>query len=67
MRGSAHKLYPEIGVMGKTGWTGVVARLLDLFGRIDKKAMLEETKGTLLTKMVREQTWLASRSPRSIP
>jgi hypothetical protein len=53
--------------MGKTGWTGVVARLLDLFGRIDKKAMLEETKGTLLTKMVREQTWLASRSPRSIP
>jgi hypothetical protein len=37
-----------IGASHQTGWTGVIARLLDIFGRLDAKTLLESDKsGTL--------------------
>lgn len=37
-----------IGASHQTGWTGVIARLLDIFGRLDAKMLLESDKsGTL--------------------
>ena len=44
-----------LGASHQTGWTGIIARLLDLFGRVDAQTMLKEEKGQILTKMVREQ------------
>jgi hypothetical protein len=39
----------------QTGWTGLIARLLDLFGRVDAKTFLESGKRELSFRMVREQ------------
>ncbi len=44
-----------LGASHQTGWTGLVALLLDVFGRVDAKAMLETERGTLLDRVVREQ------------
>jgi len=44
-----------LGASHQTGWTGLVAPLLDLFGRVDAKAMLESEKGGVLAKVIREQ------------
>src|SRR6185369_1101695 len=33
-----------IGASHQTGWTGVIARLIDLFGRLDAKTFLEGGK-----------------------
>ena len=39
----------------QTGWTGLVARLLDLFGRLTAEDALETPKGTLEECMVLQQ------------
>ena len=39
----------------QTGWTGLVAPLLDLFGRVDAKALLEREKGGVLARVFTEQ------------
>ena len=44
-----------LGASHQTGWTGLVAPLLDLFGRLDTKTMLETSRERLFTRMVREQ------------
>ena len=44
-----------LGASHQTGWTGLIAPLLDLFGRIDAKALLETERGGVLAKIVREQ------------
>ncbi len=44
-----------LGASHQTGWTGLVAPLLDFFGRIDAKTMLETERGRLETRLVREQ------------
>jgi hypothetical protein len=44
-----------LGASHQTGWTGIVARLLDLFGRLDAETMLRESKATVLAKLVQEQ------------
>ncbi len=44
-----------LGASHQTGWTGVIARLIDLFGRVDAETLLKNAKATILTKMVREQ------------
>jgi len=44
-----------LGASHQTGWTGLVAPLLDIFGRVDAKAMLETQLGRLQTRVVREQ------------
>jgi hypothetical protein len=44
-----------LGASHQTGWTALVAPLLDLFGRVDAKALLEAERGSVLARVVREQ------------
>ena len=44
-----------LGASHQTGWTGLVARLLDSFGRLDAETLLKAEKAQLLSRMVREQ------------
>ena len=44
-----------VGASHQTGWTGLVAPLLDLFGRLDAKSVLEMERGRIFTRVVREQ------------
>jgi len=44
-----------IGAGHQTGWTGLVARLLDLFGRMTAEDALRTSKETLEARMVRQQ------------
>ncbi len=44
-----------LGANHQTGWTGVIAVLLDLFGRVDSKAILETERTPLMSRVVREQ------------
>ena len=44
-----------LGASHQTGWTGLIARLLDLFGRLDAEAVLKTQKSQLLSRMVQEQ------------
>ena len=43
-----------LGASHQTGWTGLIARLLDLFGRVDAKD-LEIELGQVSARLVREQ------------
>ena len=44
-----------LGASHQTGWTSLVAPLLDLFGRVDAKTLLEVERGSMLARVVREQ------------
>jgi hypothetical protein len=44
-----------IGASHQTGWTGLVARLLDLFGRVTAEDALETPKERLDARLVRQQ------------
>jgi hypothetical protein len=44
-----------IGASHQTGWTGLVAPLLDLFGRVDAKTLLETEQGQVMARVIREQ------------
>jgi len=44
-----------LGASHQTGWTGTIARLLDLFGRIQPSDMLLTKKERLAARLVREQ------------
>jgi hypothetical protein len=44
-----------LGASHQTGWTGVIARLLDLFGRVQAGDMLATPKQKLEARLVREQ------------
>jgi len=44
-----------LGASHQTGWTGLVAPLLDIFGRVDAKTMLETEGGRVMARVVREQ------------
>ncbi|MEW6441186.1 MAG: glucosidase [bacterium] len=44
-----------LGASHQTGWTGVVARLMDLFGRMRPADLLETSKDELLARMTRDQ------------
>ena len=43
-----------LGASHQTGWTGLIARLLDLFGRLDAKTILKAPKGETVSRLVRE-------------
>jgi hypothetical protein len=43
-----------LGASHQTGWTGVIARLLDLFGRVEAKD-LELEREQVVARLVREQ------------
>jgi hypothetical protein len=44
-----------LGASHQTGWTGTIARLLDLFGRLQASDLLLNPKERLAERMVREQ------------
>jgi hypothetical protein len=44
-----------LGASHQTGWTGLIAPLLDIFGRIDAKSLLETERAHLMAKVVKEQ------------
>jgi hypothetical protein len=44
-----------LGASHQTGWTALVAPLLDLFGRIDARTLLEVERASVLARIVREQ------------
>ena len=44
-----------LGASHQTGWTGVIARVLDLFGRLTPEAALNISKGELAARMTHEQ------------
>ena len=44
-----------LGASHQTGWTGLVAPLLDIFGRLDAKTLLETERGAVMARLVREQ------------
>jgi hypothetical protein len=44
-----------LGASHQTGWTALIAPLLDLFARVDAKALLETERGRIMARVVREQ------------
>jgi hypothetical protein len=44
-----------LGASHQTGWTALVAPLLDIFGRLDAKTALESERGRFFDRIVREQ------------
>ena len=44
-----------LGASHQTGWTGLVARLLDLFARLEPAQLLETSRVDMLAQMTREQ------------
>jgi hypothetical protein len=44
-----------LGASHQTGWTGLVAPLMDLFGRVDAQSVLESERALLQARIVREQ------------
>ncbi len=44
-----------LGASHQTGWTGLIAPILDIFGRIDAKTVLETGRGHLFGRLVKEQ------------
>jgi hypothetical protein len=44
-----------LGASHQTGWTGLVAPLLDLFGRVEARDLLESEKGGLMARVIRGQ------------
>jgi hypothetical protein len=44
-----------LGASHQTGWTGLIAPLLDIFARTDAKAMLEEERERVRARVVAEQ------------
>jgi hypothetical protein len=44
-----------LGASHQTGWTGLIAPLVDLFGRVDAKSVLESERALLQSRVVREQ------------
>jgi hypothetical protein len=46
-----------LGASHQTGWTGIIAALLDLFGRVSATGVLMAEKGRLIEHLVQEQTY----------
>jgi hypothetical protein len=44
-----------LGASHQTGWTGLIAPLLDIFGRVNAKDLLETERGRLQARIFREQ------------
>jgi hypothetical protein len=44
-----------LGASHQTGWTGLIALILDIFGRVDAKSLLESERTLLKARIVKEQ------------
>ena len=49
-----------LGASHQTGWTGVVAKLIELFGRIDAKQVLEAGRAAAFAKQEAEEKVMAT-------
>jgi hypothetical protein len=50
-----------LGASHQTGWTGVIARILDVTGRVDATSVLEVDRMELTSRMVRQQVAIPAR------
>jgi hypothetical protein len=50
-----------LGASHQTGWTGVIARILDVTGRVDAASVLEVDRMELTSRMVRQQVAVPAR------
>jgi hypothetical protein len=50
-----------LGASHQTGWTGLVARILDVMGRVDARQLLDVSRVELASKMVRQQVAVKSK------
>ena len=53
-----------LGASHQTGWTGLVAALMGIFGRIDAKQLLEAGRKGLFAKAANEQRMIMSKWPK---
>ena len=44
-----------LGASHQTGWTGLIAPLLDMFGRVDDKTQLESERGSVMARVASER------------
>jgi hypothetical protein len=44
-----------LGASHQTGWTGLIAVLMDMFGRLNAKSVLETERGRVHSRLIREQ------------
>ena len=44
-----------LGASHQTGWTGLIATVLEFFGRVDAKTALESVRGHVLEKVIRDR------------
>jgi hypothetical protein len=51
-----------LGASHQTGWTGLIAPLLDIFGRVDAKTVLEGERGHVIQRVIQEQVGGERRS-----
>ena len=58
-----------LGASHQTGWIALVAPLLDLFGRVDAKSLLESERGHVMARVVMEQVGgeRIGQESRSVP
>jgi hypothetical protein len=54
-----------LGASHQTGWTGVIARSIDLFARLTPEAALRTAKSDMIARMTREQVAAAELTVRS--
>jgi hypothetical protein len=54
-----------LGASHQTGWTGLVAVLLDVFGRLDARDLLETERERLQSRMTEEQVYGARPTVRT--
>jgi len=54
-----------LGASHQTGWTGTIALLIDFFGRVDAKKLLETERERMETEIMRQQ--VEGEAPRKTP
>ena len=52
-----------LGASHQTGWTGLIAPLMDLFGRVDGKSLLDVDRDIVQSRVVKEQVGGEGRTP----
>jgi hypothetical protein len=53
-----------LGASHQTGWTGTVAFMLDIFGRVDAKMILETQRERIQSRIMKEQVEGQETAPR---
>ena len=56
-----------LGASHQTGWTGVIAFLMDIFGRFDARKVLEMNRRDTETRLVHEQVTGEQAPQREVP